>query len=164
MPDKSRLKITVRGAVQGVGFRPFIYRLATELGLQGWVNNSTQGVFIEVEGPRAELEKLLLRLETEKPPRSFIQSLESSWLDPLGYAGFEIRPSETGGAKTALVLPDIATDALEPCLRIGKAKVKIYYIITCTTGSINSICCTLRSYLYRKTRWSTVLGIIHIIT
>jgi hydrogenase maturation protein HypF len=119
----ARLKIIVRGAVQGVGFRPFIYRLATGSGLKGWVNNSAQGVFIEVEGPRADLEAFLLRLEAEKPPRSSIQSLEASWLDPVGYAGFEIRQSETGGAKTALVLPDIATcpdclgEILDPCNR-----------------------------------------------
>ena len=104
-----RLKLTVRGAVQGVGFRPFIYRLATGAGLAGWVNNSPQGVFIEVEGPRPALETFLLRLESERPPRSSIQSLEASWLDPVGYAAFEIRQSEVGGAKTALVLPDIAT-------------------------------------------------------
>jgi hydrogenase maturation protein HypF len=111
----ARLKLTVRGAVQGVGFRPFVFRLATGLGLTGWVNNSPQGVFIEAEGPGAELEKFLLRLEIEKPPRSFIQSLEASWLDPAGYTAFEIRPSETGGNKTALVLPDIAT--CPDCLR-----------------------------------------------
>jgi hydrogenase maturation protein HypF len=104
-----RLKLTVRGAVQGVGFRPFIYRLATGAGLTGWVNNSPQGVFIEVEGPQPALEAFLLRLESERPPRSSIQSLEASWLDPVGYAAFEIRQSEVGGAKTALVLPDIAT-------------------------------------------------------
>ena len=113
--QRARLKLAVRGAVQGVGFRPFVHRLATELGLNGWVNNSPQGVFIEAEGPRAELEKFLLRLETEKPPRSFIQSLEASWLDSAGYTAFEIRPSETGGNKTALVLPDIAT--CPDCLR-----------------------------------------------
>ena len=114
-PGRLRLKLVVRGAVQGVGFRPFVFRLATGLKLAGWVNNSPQGVFIEVEGPRAALEKFLLRLETEKPPRSFIQSLEASWLDPVGYTGFEIRESETGGDKTALVLPDIAT--CPDCLR-----------------------------------------------
>ncbi len=108
-PPVTRLKIAVRGAVQGVGFRPFVFRLATGLQLAGRVNNSTQGVFIEIEGPRAVLEKFLLRLEAEKPARSFIQSLEASWLDAVGYAGFEIRESEAGGDKTALVLPDIAT-------------------------------------------------------
>ncbi|HEY5480059.1 MAG TPA: carbamoyltransferase HypF [Verrucomicrobiae bacterium] len=105
----ARLRIVVRGAVQGVGFRPFVYRLATGAGLNGWVNNSAQGVFIEVEGLQADLEAFLLRLEVEKPPRSSIQSLEASWLDSVGYVGFEIRQSDTGGAKTALVLPDIAT-------------------------------------------------------
>jgi hydrogenase maturation protein HypF len=105
----SRLRVTVRGAVQGVGFRPFVYRLANDAGLRGWVNNSPQGVFIEVEGPQAVLESFLLRLEAERPPRSSIHSLEASWLDPVGYAGFEIRASDAGGARTALVLPDIAT-------------------------------------------------------
>jgi hydrogenase maturation protein HypF len=105
----NRLKITVRGAVQGVGFRPFIYRLATGASLAGWVNNSPQGVFIEIEGPRPALEAFLLRLEAERPPRSSIQSLEASWLDPVGYTDFTIRQSEVGGARTALVLPDIAT-------------------------------------------------------
>ena len=114
-PGHARLKIIVRGAVQGVGFRPFVFRLATELQLAGWVNNSPQGVFIEVEGARSALETFLLRLETEKPVRSFIQSLESSWLDAAGCKIFEIRASETGGGKTALVLPDIAT--CPDCLR-----------------------------------------------
>ena len=112
---KARLKLAVRGAVQGVGFRPFVFRLAEGLKLVGWVNNSPQGVFIEVEGPRAALERFLLRLEIGKPPRSFIQSLESSWLDSVGYKIFEIRKSETGGGKTALVMPDIAT--CPDCLR-----------------------------------------------
>jgi hydrogenase maturation protein HypF len=114
-PPATRLKIAVRGAVQGVGFRPFVYRLANELGLTGWVNNSLQGVFLEVEGRRADAEKFLLRLETEKPPRSSIQSLEASWLDPAGYANFEIRESRNDGGRTAIVLPDIAT--CPDCLR-----------------------------------------------
>jgi hydrogenase maturation protein HypF len=105
----SRLKLTIRGAVQGVGFRPFIYRLASELNLRGWVNNSTQGVFVEAEGTRNELEKFLLRVSQEKPPRSFIQSLEASWLDPVGYTTFEIHASEPAGSRTTLVMPDIAT-------------------------------------------------------
>ena len=112
---KFRLKIAVRGAVQGVGFRPFVFRLAEELKLTGWVNNSPQGVFIEVEGGRSALEKFLSRLADEKPPRSSIQSLESSWLDSFGYDQFEIRASETYGDKSALVLPDIAT--CPDCLR-----------------------------------------------
>ncbi len=104
-----RLKITIQGAVQGVGFRPFIYRLAADLHLCGWVVNSSQGVFIEAEGEAPALEAFLLRIEREKPPRSFIQSFEHSLLDPLGYERFEIRKSEESGPKTALVMPDVAT-------------------------------------------------------
>ena len=59
---KSRLRVAVRGAVQGVGFRPFVYRLATQMHLNGWVNNSPQGVFIEVEGAKGLLDEFLLRL------------------------------------------------------------------------------------------------------
>jgi hydrogenase maturation protein HypF len=109
-----RLKLTIRGAVQGVGFRPFLYRLATELGLNGWVSNTSRGVFVEVEGAHAQLEQYLLRVEREKPAISFIQSLESSFADPTGYVGFEIRKSEDG-EKTALVMPDIAS--CPECLR-----------------------------------------------
>jgi hydrogenase maturation protein HypF len=83
-----RLKIALRGAVQGVGFRPFVFRLAEELRLAGWVNNSPQGVFIEAEGPRSALEQFLARLESDKPSRSFIQSLESTWLDATGFTDF----------------------------------------------------------------------------
>jgi hydrogenase maturation protein HypF len=110
-----RLKVAVRGAVQGVGFRPFIHRLAMEHRLAGWVCNSPQGVSIEAEGPRPELKKFLARLDTEKPPLSSIVNLEYSWLDAAGYRDFEIRASETSGDRSAIVLPDIAT--CPECLR-----------------------------------------------
>ena len=113
--SRVRVKLALRGAVQGVGFRPFVHRLATEMSLTGWVNNSPQGVFVEAESPQPVLEQFLRRLETEKPPRSSIQSLEATWLDAVGFKSFEIRASENGGAKTALVLPDIAT--CPDCLR-----------------------------------------------
>lgn len=109
LQESKRLKVTVHGAVQGVGFRPFIYRLATELGLQGWVLNSSQGVFIEVEGMEEDLNTFLLRLGKEKPLRAIIQSLEFSFLDPIGFNSFEIRKSEHSGEKTVIVPPDIAT-------------------------------------------------------
>ncbi|GAB4287131.1 MAG: hypothetical protein Fur0025_20260 [Oscillatoriaceae cyanobacterium] len=108
MPNQIRCKITIKGAVQGVGFRPFVYRLATELGLPGWVNNSAEGVFIEIEGHQEPVELFLQRLETEKPPLALIKSVETAWLEPVGYGEFEIRAS-VGGAKTAIVLPDIST-------------------------------------------------------
>jgi hydrogenase maturation protein HypF len=109
-----RVRTVIRGAVQGVGFRPFVFRLATDLGLAGWVSNSSHGVIIEVEGNETELREFADRLDRERPPRAFVLSLETSFLDPLGYRTFEIRPS-IEGAKTALVLPDIAT--CPDCLR-----------------------------------------------
>lgn len=107
-PSRQRLHIALQGIIQGVGFRPFIYRLAQELTLGGWVQNSAQGVVIEVEGSRSRLDAFLQRLEPEKPPRSVIQHMELTWLDPVGQAGFEIRASALG-PKTAIVLPDLAT-------------------------------------------------------
>ena len=104
-----RARAVVRGAVQGVGFRPFVYRLAKELDLSGWVSNTGQGVFIEVEGGGSALREFLTRLEREKPPQAIIQSLEFSFLDAAGYGDFTIRESEAKGAKTVLILPDIAT-------------------------------------------------------
>ena len=104
-----RLRIAIRGAVQGVGFRPFVYRLATEMALTGWVKNSPQGVSIEAEGAKETLDDFLLRLEREKPPLSFIQSLEYSLLEPEGYKGFEIRRSDDAGTPSAVIMPDIAT-------------------------------------------------------
>lgn len=110
-----RLKLAVRGAVQGVGFRPFVFRLAMELGLTGWVNNSPQGVLIEMEGSNTQLETFRRRLEVEKPPHSSIHSLEATWLEAIGFSDFTIRPSDTQGCKTAVVLPDLAT--CPECLR-----------------------------------------------
>jgi hydrogenase maturation protein HypF len=107
--ENLRLRISVRGAVQGVGFRPFVYRLASEMKLPGWVSNTGQGVFVEVEGGKEILDRFLLCLQHEKPSRAFIQSLEFSFLDRVGFSTFEIRESERAGAKTALILPDIAT-------------------------------------------------------
>ena len=109
-----RLSVFIQGLVQGVGFRPFIYRLAAELELVGWVNNSAQGVFLEVEGSQERLESFLQRIQQEKPAHASIQSMTSSWLKPVGYRTFEIRPS-TGGQKTTLVLPDRAV--CPDCLR-----------------------------------------------
>jgi len=128
-----RLRVTVRGAVQGVGFRPFVYRLATGLNLNGRVSNSTRGVFIEAEGPVSSLRDFLVRLQKEKPPRAIVQSLESSFVDAVGYSGFEIYESEERGDKTALILPDIATCV--DCLReiIDSANRRFRYPFTnCT--------------------------------
>jgi hydrogenase maturation protein HypF len=104
-----RLSIIIQGAVQGVGFRPFIFRLASEMELNGWIINSSQGVFIEVEGTETLLNRFISKIREEKPKLSFIQSLESKYLDPVGFKSFEIRKSDDAGEKTVTVLPDIAT-------------------------------------------------------
>lgn len=104
-----RLSVVIQGTVQGVGFRPFIFRLASEMALKGWIVNSSQGVFIEVEGKEDLLNLFISRIRKEKPKPSFIQSLESKYLEPIGFNSFEIRESENTGQKTVTVLPDIAT-------------------------------------------------------
>lgn len=113
--DRQRLALEIHGAVQGVGFRPFVYRLASDIGLDGWILNDTGGVFIEVEGDHDQLARFSARLASEHPPRAVIHSFEQAWMAPAGYTGFEIRQSDEQGPKTALVLPDIAT--CPDCLR-----------------------------------------------
>lgn len=102
------MQVSIHGAVQGVGFRPFVYRLASEMKLAGRVLNSPQGVFIEVEGLRAELDSFLFRLQNEKPAPAIITSLEFSFQDPVDFKNFTIQKSEQQGSRSALILPDIA--------------------------------------------------------
>ena len=131
--DIRRLGIEICGAVQGVGFRPYVFRLAHELELPGWVLNDSRGVFIEVEGPKTTLETFLHRLPAEKPPRAVIHGLEWSWLAPLGFDTFEIRHSEDEGTKSVAMLPDIATcpDCLAEVL--DKSDRRFHYPFTnCT--------------------------------
>ena len=83
----------VEGVVQGVGFRPYVHRLAGELGLTGWVLNDERGVLLEVEGPEGAVDSFLERLPREVPPLASVERVERSALDPVGEAGFEIRAS-----------------------------------------------------------------------
>lgn len=99
----------MEGVVQGVGFRPFVYSLAVELGLGGWVINSPQGVIIEVEAPAPLLETFGARLQSELPPHAAIHHLDVVALPPLGEQTFTIRQSQYQGEKTTLILPDLAT-------------------------------------------------------
>jgi hydrogenase maturation protein HypF len=112
---RERLRLQVSGLVQGVGFRPYVYRLAGELALQGWVRNDASGVAIEVEGDRPPLEQFLLRLPREAPRLASVQAVASTWLPAQGDAVFEIRGSEAGGERTVPVLADLAP--CPDCLR-----------------------------------------------
>jgi len=111
MSAPERLRLEIRGAVQGVGFRPFVYRLAHELRLRGWVRNGVGGVELEVEGERPALERFAERLPRELPPAASIQALERRWLAAAGFPDFAIRESGSSGEKRAVVLPERATCA-----------------------------------------------------
>jgi len=105
----SALRICVQGSVQGVGFRPFVYKLAHRLGLAGYVLNSPQGVEIVAEGPAQALERFLRGLNQEKPALVAYSLFESKALPVLGLGPFEIRPSSQMGSSQAVILPDLAT-------------------------------------------------------
>ncbi len=106
---RQRLDIHIQGAVQGVGFRPFIFRLAHDFSLGGWVKNSSRGVFIQAEGDAEQVRAFLLRIDEEKPPHAVIYSLKHHFLDPVGDDEFRIIPSDDEDDKLAWILPDIAT-------------------------------------------------------
>ena len=108
-PAVQRLRITLHGAVQGVGFRPFVYRLATEMSLTGWVLNSSAGLVVEVEGPSEQLSRFEQRLEQERPKASVVSVREFAWLPAEGSMRFEILASDHDSGKTVNVLPDLAT-------------------------------------------------------
>ena len=102
-------RIAVTGVVQGVGFRPFVYNLATRLALNGWVLNHSGGVDIEVEGPETEIERFIAALRAEAPPLAHITSVEARPISTNGYDRFEIRHSERQEGHYQLISPDVAT-------------------------------------------------------
>ncbi len=108
-------KIGVRGVVQGVGFRPFVYRLAQDYNLKGWVRNTSGSVEIEVEGDEESLENFLIDLKAKAPPVARIEKVETAFYPPNGYTEFQILKSLSQRGKYQLVSPDIAT--CEDCKR-----------------------------------------------
>ena len=110
-----RANIVVKGVVQGVGFRPFIYRLAKEHRLNGWVLNSTEGVVIEVEGDKESVEAFIADIAPKAPPLAVIEKVDATFLPPVGYSSFVIQPSQEDEEGLVLVSPDIAT--CPDCLR-----------------------------------------------
>ncbi len=115
MSERIRTAIRVEGVVQGVGFRPFVYSLATNLGLAGLVGNDVDGVFAEVEGDAGAVGAFLAQLEQQAPPLARIQRVTTSPLAPTGADGFVIAASLPGGQRRTLVPADSATCA--DCLR-----------------------------------------------
>ncbi|RLC64964.1 MAG: carbamoyltransferase HypF [Chloroflexi bacterium] len=101
--------ISVRGIVQGVGFRPFVYALAVEHNLKGWVYNTSEDVKIEVEGEAEALRQFELKLQKKAPPLAHIENITIEYYPPCGYKNFEIRHSQAQKGKYQLISPDIAT-------------------------------------------------------
>ena len=104
-----RICVSTRGVVQGVGFRPFVYQLATRHGLTGWVCNTSEDVKIEVEGERKDLERFLVELKENAPPLARIENISVNYHAAANYHTFEIRQSIAQEGKYQLVSPDIAT-------------------------------------------------------
>jgi len=102
-------RISVRGIVQGVGFRPFVYGLAVEHSLKGWVYNTSEDVKIEVEGETKALRQFELELQIKAPPLAHIENITIEYYPPRGYKYFEIRHSQALPGKYQLISPDVAT-------------------------------------------------------
>jgi hydrogenase maturation protein HypF len=105
----ARARILLKGAVQGMGFRPFVHRLASSLNLKGFVHNSSEGLVIEIEGKEENIKEFLEILRCSPPPYAIFESITISYLPPIGYKDFRIVKSEEGEVGILFPLPDIAT-------------------------------------------------------
>ena len=132
-PESERKSIRVRGVVQGVGFRPFVYRLATEEHLAGLIRNDTDGVIIELEGTPARIQLFLTRLQSETPPLARIDSVEVYDLEAIGETSFRIVASEVLGKVSTGIPADAATcvDCLRELLDAADRRYR-YPFLNCT--------------------------------
>lgn len=105
---RQRIRLTISGAVQGVGFRPFVCRLATSEKLGGFVRNTSSGLMLEAEGPDEAISRFLARLKSEAKSPAFIDRIEREELPPTGDGVFSIETSSAAGAPHAHVMPDLA--------------------------------------------------------
>jgi hydrogenase maturation protein HypF len=110
-----RVAVRVEGVVQGVGFRPFVYSLATGLGLGGLVGNDADGVFAEVEGPPAAVREFIRSLQRKAPPLARVDRITTAAMAPAGTTSFEIAASGPAVERRVLIAADTATCA--DCLR-----------------------------------------------
>ena len=128
----TRRHFLIEGIVQGVGFRPYVHRLARQLGLSGWARNTAAGLELELEGPAAALDAFGEALRTAPPPLAVVEGVHTRDIPPTGEAGFVIRPS-AGGEAATLVSPDLAPCAA--CLaemQNPKGRRYRYPFINCT--------------------------------
>ncbi|MCX5244164.1 carbamoyltransferase HypF [Streptomyces sp. NBC_00201] len=106
-----RRRVTVRGVVQGVGFRPYLYGLATELALAGHVTNTPEGVVAEIEGSASAVARFCDLIAAQAPPLARVESVHHREMPPVGGTAFTILTSRSGGPARTLVSPDSATCA-----------------------------------------------------
>jgi len=127
-----REKLIVTGRVQGVGFRPFVYKIANRYGLNGYVLNSAFGVVIEVEGSKSSIEKFKNSLISELPPLAKIDKIKSQTLEPKKFSEFKIVHSQSGANKSATILPDsaICSDCKDDIK--NNPKYRGYFSTNCT--------------------------------
>ncbi len=128
-----RVQIDVEGTVQGVGFRPFVYRLARELELSGWVRNTMDGVLIEVEGAAETVDTFLQRLRADAPASARVESIHRHVIPVLKDTGFAIHRSTEPGRRALVIPPDLATcaDCLRELADPSDRRVR-YPFLTCT--------------------------------
>jgi hydrogenase maturation protein HypF len=128
-----RLQVRCRGTVQGVGFRPTVHRVATSLGLAGWVINDPLGAILEIEGPEDTVNLFVDRLVAELPPLARLDEVEREPREPLGETGFEVRTSTLGRREGALVPPDsvVCSDCRDDMDSPGDRRYR-YPFTTCT--------------------------------
>lgn len=128
-----RLRVHIQGIVQGVGFRPFIYQLAHRHCLNGYVANTPKGVKIEIEGDREPLYQFLKELPGTAPPLANITQIDTEELPAADYSSFEIKSSEGGEERAALISPD--TETCSDCLKElfdEQDRRYLYPFINCT--------------------------------
>ncbi len=107
--QRERIQLTIRGTVQGIGFRPFVFRLAQELSLGGWIANTTQGTLLELEGTQNHLRAFQKRITTKLPLSGNIHAMSSSSIPVIGEQSFSIRPSQWDDQTQSAIVPDQAT-------------------------------------------------------
>jgi hydrogenase maturation protein HypF len=134
MAIMERRAITVRGIVQGVGFRPFVHGLAARLRLGGFVRNQTGSVLIEVEGETPSLERFLNELTSQPPPLASIQELSWERREPRGVSRFRIESSAADATGTIFLSPDVATcpDCLAELFNPADRRYR-YPFLNCTS-------------------------------
>ena len=132
--DTVRANVRVNGIVQGVGFRPFIHRQITALGLTGWIRNNSRGVELEIQGERSAVERFIAEIPEKSPALAVVESVDFDLLpERKDYTDFRILPSQDLGVHQTLISPDtcICPDCLRELFTPGNRRYR-YAFINCT--------------------------------